>query len=64
MSPMIRRRRHRATVKFVESAIAVNTYPIAVLKDAPTPDVAGKFVDLVTREAGQKVVSAAGFDLP
>ena len=51
-------------VKFVESAGAVNTYPIAVLKDAPQADLATKFVDLVTGEAGQKVLSQAGFAKP
>ena len=35
-----------AAVNFVESSVAVNTYPIAVLKDAPKPDLAKKFVDL------------------
>ena len=53
-----------ATVNFVESSVAVNTYPIAVLKDAPKPDLAKKFVDLVTGEYGQKVLSEAGFDKP
>ena len=51
-------------MKFVESAGAVNTYPIAVLKDAPQADLATKFVDLVTGEAGQKVLSQAGFAKP
>ena len=51
-----------ATVNFAESA--VNTYPIAVLKDAPKPDLAKKFVDLVTGEHGQKVLSEAGFAKP
>jgi molybdate transport system substrate-binding protein len=50
-----------AVVDFPEAAGAVNTYPIAVLKDSKTPDVARKFVDLVTGEAGQKVLTAAGF---
>ena len=51
-------------VKSAESAGAVNTYPIAVLKDAPQADLATKFVDLVTGEAGQKVLSQAGFAKP
>jgi molybdate transport system substrate-binding protein len=42
----------------------VNTYPIAVTKDSPTPDLAKKFVDLVTGEHGQKVLSEAGIDKP
>ncbi|HEX7425510.1 MAG TPA: substrate-binding domain-containing protein [Mycobacterium sp.] len=44
--------------------VAVNTSPIAVLKDAPKPDLAQKLVDLVTGEHGQKVLSDAGFAKP
>ncbi len=51
-------------VAFPESAEAVNTYPISVLKQSKDPDLAGKFVDLVTGEAGQKVLNAAGFAKP
>jgi molybdate transport system substrate-binding protein len=51
-------------VPFPESAGAVNTYPIAALKGSKNPDLAKKFVDLVTSEAGQKVLSAAGFAKP
>ena len=51
-------------VNFVESSVAVNTYPIAVLKDAPKPDLAKRFVDSVAGEHGQKVLSEAGFDKP
>ena len=53
-----------ATVDVAESSAAVNTYPIAVLKAAPKPDLAKKFVDLVTGEYGQKVLSEAGFARP
>lgn len=53
-----------AEVDFVESSVAVNTYPIAVLKSATDADAAKKFVDLVTSEAGQKVLSQAGFAKP
>jgi molybdate transport system substrate-binding protein len=53
-----------AKVNFVESAAAVNTYPIAVLKRAPEADLARKFVDLVTGETGQKILSQAGFGTP
>ena len=35
-------------VAFPESAGAVNTYPIAVLTQAKNPELARKFVDLVT----------------
>ena len=42
----------------------MNTYPIAVLKQSKSPELAGKFVDLVTGGVGQKVLSAAGFAKP
>ena len=51
-------------VAFPEAAGAVNTYPIAVLKQAHDPELARKFLDLVTGEAGQKMLSAAGFAKP
>jgi molybdate transport system substrate-binding protein len=51
-------------VAFPESAGAVNTYPIAVLKQAHDPELARRFVDLVTGDAGQKILSAAGFARP
>jgi molybdate transport system substrate-binding protein len=51
-------------VAFPEAAGAVNTYPIAVLKGSKNPELARKFVDLVTGEAGQRVLNAAGFAKP
>ena len=51
-------------VAFPESAGAVNTYPIAVLKQAHDPELARRFVDLVTGDAGQKILSSAGFAKP
>jgi molybdate transport system substrate-binding protein len=51
-------------VAFPEAAGAVNTYPIAVLKGSKNPELARKFVDLVTGESGQKVLNAAGFAKP
>lgn len=51
-------------VGFPEAAGAVNTYPIAVLKEAKNTDLAHKFVDLVTSDAGQKTLAAAGFAKP
>jgi molybdate transport system substrate-binding protein len=51
-------------VDFTESSAAVNTYPIAVLKSAADATAAKKFVDLVTSEAGQKILSQAGFAKP
>jgi molybdate transport system substrate-binding protein len=53
-----------AAVAFPEAAGAINTYPIAVLKGSKLPEVARKFVDLVTGESGQKVLNAAGFAKP
>lgn len=51
-------------VPFPESADAVNTYPIAVLQQSKDPDLARKFVDIVTGEQGQKILMAAGFAKP
>lgn len=51
-------------VPFPESANAVNVYPIAELKLSKNPELARKFVDLVTSEAGQKILNAAGFAKP
>lgn len=53
-----------ATVDFAESSVAVNTYPIAVLTTAADAAAAKKFVDLVTGDAGRKVLSQAGFAAP
>ncbi|HEU4361262.1 MAG TPA: molybdate ABC transporter substrate-binding protein [Mycobacterium sp.] len=53
-----------ATVTFPEAADAVNTYPIAVLKNAPRADLGQKFVDLVTGATGQRALGAAGFAKP
>jgi molybdate transport system substrate-binding protein len=52
------------SVPFAESARAVNTYPIAILKGSANPDLARKFVDLVTGPAGQKILTTAGFSKP
>lgn len=53
-----------STVRFPESADAVNVYPIAILKHASQPALAQKFVDLVTGATGQKVLNQAGFANP
>jgi len=53
-----------AAVAFPEAAGAVNTYPIATLKESKNPELARKFVDLVTGESGQKILDAAGFAKP
>lgn len=51
-------------VEFDESDQVVNTYPISALDGADDPDLAQGFVDLVLSEAGQKVLSDAGFGQP
>lgn len=51
-------------VDFPESSDAVNTYQIAVLKDARNPAQASRFVDLVTGAAGRQVLADAGFGGP
>lgn len=52
------------TVEFPQAAEAVNTYPIALLSGAPQAGPARAFIELVTGEAGQKVLDAAGFGKP
>lgn len=52
------------SVPFAESVGAVNTYPIALLKESKNTATAQKFIDLVTGPEGQKVLSAAGFAAP
>lgn len=39
-------------------------YPIAVLADAPNPDGAAAFVELVTSARGARVLSEHGFEIP
>jgi molybdate transport system substrate-binding protein len=51
-------------IDFPEAAGAVSDYPIAVLADAPDPEAAQAFVDLVQSAAGGKVLAEAGFQLP
>ena len=52
------------TVSFPEAAGAVNVYPIAVLKNAPRPTLAQRFVAMVTGDAGQNVLAQSGFAKP
>jgi molybdate transport system substrate-binding protein len=52
------------TVKFAEAAGAVNVYPSAVLKRAPQPMLAQRFVAMVTSETGQKILGQSGFAKP
>lgn len=51
-------------VQFPEAAAAVNTYPIAVLKQSKNPDLAREFMGFVTGPDGQKVLNQAGFAKP
>lgn len=51
-------------VTFPESSSAVNTYPIATVKDTKHTDLAQQFVDLVLGNAGQQVLADAGFGKP
>jgi molybdate transport system substrate-binding protein len=48
-------------VDFPEAAQVVNVYPIATLAEAAQPELAGRFVALVTGPEGQQVLAAAGF---
>ncbi len=48
-------------VSFAEAGQAPTNYPIAVLRDAPQPQLAREFADLVTGEAGRRALQAAGF---
>ena len=51
-------------IGFPESSAAVNTYPIAIVKDTKTADLAQAFVDFVTGSTGRGVLDAAGFGTP
>ncbi len=48
-------------VDFPEAARAVTDYPIAVLTDAPEPELARAWADLVTGPEGQDALGGAGF---
>jgi molybdate transport system substrate-binding protein len=51
-------------VTFPEAQQATTNYPIVVTTDAPQPELAAKFQQLVTGETGQKTLQAAGFAAP
>jgi molybdate transport system substrate-binding protein len=51
-------------VDFPESAGAVNSYPIAVVKDAPQADLARLFRDFVLSAEGKQELAKAGFGAP
>jgi len=51
-------------ITFPESSEVANTYPIGPLADSKNQELAQEFVDLVTGDAGQKVLADAGFAKP
>ncbi|MFG6445572.1 molybdate ABC transporter substrate-binding protein [Microbacterium sp. P07] len=51
-------------IEFAGASEAVNTYPIAVVKESAAADVASAFVAFVTGSVGQGVLQAAGFGAP
>jgi molybdate transport system substrate-binding protein len=48
-------------VSFPEAGGAINSYPIARLVNAPNPNAAQAFIDLVLSDTGQSVLAKAGF---
>jgi molybdate transport system substrate-binding protein len=46
---------------FREAEAARNRYPVAVLDEAPNPDAARAFVDLLLSDEGRQVLAEAGF---
>jgi len=51
-------------VAIPESGSATNRYPIALLADSRNPDLAERFVELVTGPAGRRICADAGFAVP
>jgi molybdate transport system substrate-binding protein len=51
-------------IELPQAETAVNVYPIVRLKDAPNPDAAQAFVELVLSDTGQNAVREAGFRAP
>jgi molybdate transport system substrate-binding protein len=51
-------------IEFAEAQEAVNTYPIATLKNSRNPALAESFVDYVLSSQGQAVLAEAGFAKP
>ena len=49
---------------FTEAEAARNRYPVAALDDAPNPDAARAFVDLLLSDEGRQVLEDAGFFEP
>jgi molybdate transport system substrate-binding protein len=51
-------------IEFAEAQQAINSYPIATLKESKNPALAKAFVDYVLSAEGQAVLAKAGFDKP
>lgn len=51
-------------IEFPESEDAINDYPIVDLAEAPEPELAAAWIELVLSEAGQEVLTEAGFRTP
>ncbi|MHA6624280.1 molybdate ABC transporter substrate-binding protein [Pseudonocardia sichuanensis] len=51
-------------IEFPEAAQAVNDYPIAVIADAPSADLAREFQEFVAGADGRAALGAAGFGSP
>lgn len=49
------------TVEIPAAANVMASYPVAVLKDAPQPDLAAGFVAFVLSDAGRAILAAHGF---
>ncbi|HEV2742473.1 MAG TPA: substrate-binding domain-containing protein, partial [Rubrobacter sp.] len=49
-------------VPIPEDLNIVATYPIAALQDAKEPELARRWIDLVTSEEGQRVLEKWGFE--
>jgi molybdate transport system substrate-binding protein len=52
------------TIALPEEAQARVEYPIAVVKDAPNPEAAQAFVELVLSDRGREALESAGFGVP
>ena len=51
-------------IVLLEAQQAINTYPIATLKNSKNPAVVQAFVDYVLSPEGQAVLAKAGFAQP
>ena len=51
-------------IGFPEAEEAVNEYPVCVLAEAPNPEAAEAFVELVLSDEGQQALEDAGFRAP